>query len=336
MKVLVTGGAGYIGSHTVVALYEAGHTPVLIDNFSNSERSVVDTLCEMTTETLAFYEGDVTDAGFVGNVLSAEKPEAVIHFAAKKAVGESVVEPLMYYRSNIDGLLTILEQMRIYECRNIVFSSSCTVYGEPDVCPVTEDTPQKPAESPYGATKQMSERIIEDATKAIPMHAIALRYFNPVGAHPSSKIGELPIGTPSNLIPYLTQATAGIRGELTVFGDNYDTPDGTCIRDFIHVMDLAEAHVAAVEFLAKTSASFTTLNIGSGSGNSVREVIDTFEKINSVKVPYKIGPRRPGDIVKIWADASKAKELLGWQTSRTLEDSMRDAWNWQLALGKKS
>ena len=336
MKVLVTGGAGYIGSHTVVALYEAGHTPVLIDNFSNSERSVVDTLCEMTTETLAFYEGDVTDAGFVGNVLSAEKPEAVIHFAAKKAVGESVVEPLMYYRSNIDGLLTILEQMRIYECRNIVFSSSCTVYGEPDVCPVTEDTPQKPAESPYGATKQMCERIINDASKAMHLQAVALRYFNPVGAHPSSKIGELPLGAPNNLIPLLTQAAAGLRPELTVYGNDYDTPDGTCIRDFIHVMDLAEAHVAAVKYVATTTDGYTTLNIGSGTGNSVQELIDTFEKVNGVKVPHQIGSRRPGDIVKIWADASKAKDLLGWQTSRTLEDSMRDAWNWQLALGKKS
>jgi len=336
MKVLVTGGTGYIGSHTTVALFEAGHTPILVDNFSNSTPDVIETLRDMTSPNLIFYEGDVSDIAFLQKIWDAEKPEAVIHFAAKKAVGESVAEPLLYYRTNLGSLQTVLETMQQNHCDKLVFSSSCTVYGEPDVCPVNEDTPQKTAESPYGATKQMSERIIEDASKAIPLHAIALRYFNPVGAHPSSKIGELPLGVPNNLIPFLTQATAGLRDKLTVHGDDYDTPDGTCMRDFIHVMDLAEAHVAAVEFLASTEASFTVLNIGSGSGNSVQELIDTFEKTNNVKVPYKIGPRRNGDVVKIWADASKAKELLGWQTTRSLEDSMRDAWNWQVALSKKA
>ncbi len=334
-KILVTGGAGFIGSHTVVALHQAGFTPIIIDNFSNSTPAVIDALKDLTTPDLAFYEGDVLDKSFMLKIITAEKPQAVIHFAAKKAVGESVAQPLSYYRGNIDGLLTVLECMNESDIKSIVFSSSCTVYGEPDHCPVTELTPQKPATSPYGATKQMCERILEDVTGAHNLNAIALRYFNPVGAHPSAKIGELPLGTPSNLVPFLTQAVAGLREPLTVFGNDYDTPDGTCIRDFIHVMDLAEAHVAAVSHATNT-AGFDAINIGSGKGNSVSELITSFENVTGQKVPYSFGPRRPGDVVKIWADATKAKNVLHWQTSRTLDDSMRDAWHWQQTIGKKS
>ena len=330
-NILVTGGAGFIGSHTVVALHSAGFTPVIIDNFSNSTPAVIVALKGLTSSELAFYEGDVNDKAFMNKVMHAVKPEAVIHFAAKKAVGESVTQPLDYYRSNVDGLLTVLETMKESNVKSIVFSSSCTVYGEPDECPVTEDTSQKPATSPYGATKQMCERILQDVSVAHTLHAVALRYFNPVGAHPSATIGELPLGTPSNLVPFLTQAVAGLREPLTVFGNDYETPDGTCIRDFIHVMDLAEAHVAAVNYAIKTTG-FDAINIGSGQGNSVSELIASFEKVTGQKVPYSFGPRRAGDIIKIWANADKAKNLLGWQTTRSLDDSMRDAWHWQQAL----
>jgi len=330
-KILVTGGAGFIGSHTVVALHEAGYTPVIIDDFSNSAESVIDNLKDLTTPDLLFLHGDVNDKPFMQKVMRETKPSAVIHFAAKKAVGESVANPLAYYRSNVDGLLTVLETMQENDIKSIVFSSSCTVYGEPDVCPVTEDTPQKQATSPYGATKQMCERILEDVVTANNSSVIALRYFNPVGAHPSAKIGELPLGDPNNLVPFLTQATAGLRGPLTVFGDDYDTPDGTCVRDFIHVMDLAEAHVSAVKF-ALDNQGFNTFNIGSGKGNSVLELINSFEKVTGQKVPYNIGARRPGDVIKIWANADKAKSVLGWQTTRSLDDSMRDAWRWQQSL----
>ncbi len=332
-NILVTGGAGFIGSHTVVALHQTGFTPIIIDNFSNSTPAVIDALKDLTTPDLAFYEGDVLDKSFMSKIMTLQKPQAVIHFAAKKAVGESVTQPLSYYRGNVDGLLTVLECMNESGIKSIVFSSSCTVYGEPEQCPVTELTPQKPATSPYGATKQMCERILEDATRAHSLHAIALRYLNPVGAHPSAKIGELPLGTPSNLVPFLTQAVAGLRGPLTVFGNDYDTPDGTCVRDFIHVMDLAEAHVSAVTYAINT-AGFDAINIGSGKGNSVSELIASFEKVTGQKVPYSFGPRRPGDVVKIWANASKAKKQLDWQTKRTLDDSMRDAWHWQQALPK--
>lgn len=335
MKVLVTGGAGYIGSHTTLALYEAGHIPVIVDNFSNSESRIIDTLREMTTSDLVFYKGDASDKVFMKKVWDTENPNAVIHFAALKAVSESVADPLRYYRSNLETLLTILEIMKTTGNGKLVFSSSCTVYGEPDVCPVTEETPLKAPESPYGATKQMCEQILKDTSKAVGLQTIALRYFNPVGAHPSGKIGELPKGATTVLVPLLTQAAAGVRGALTVYGNDYDTPDGTCIRDFVHIMDLAEAHVAAVNYLDATEAPFTVLNIGTGKGNSVQELINTFERVTKVKVPYKIGQRRPGDIVKSWADTTKSKEVLGWQTKRTLEDSIRDAWNWQLHLKLK-
>jgi UDP-glucose 4-epimerase len=335
-KVIVTGGAGYIGSHTVVSLLEAGFEPIIIDNYANSSASVVESLREITGKNVPVYELDVTDTMALDTVWKKEQPSYVIHFAAYKAVGESVEKPTEYYRNNLDGLLSVIECMKKYGTKNLVFSSSCTVYGEPDECPVTEASPQKPATSPYGATKQMCERILEDTAIAdTDMRIIALRYFNPVGAHPSAKIGELPNGTPNNLVPFLTQAVAGLRGELTVFGNDYDTSDGTCVRDFIHVMDLADAHVASLQYLAKTNKSFSALNIGTGKGNSVMELIEAFQRATGEKVPFKIGPRRAGDVVRVWADASLSTQALSWRPTRTLEDSMRDAWAWQQSLSNK-
>lgn len=336
-KVLVTGGAGYIGSHTAVALAEAGYTPIIVDDYSNSSPDVIDKLKDITKTDIINYEVDITDQNKLQDIWQKEQPDYVIHFAAKKAVGESVQQPLAYYRNNIDGLLSVLECMQKFGTKNIVFSSSCTVYGEPDECPVTEQTPQKPATSPYGATKQMCERILQDqAVAQKDIKVMALRYFNPVGAHPSGKIGELPNGIPNNLVPYLTQATAGLRGPLTVFGNDYDTPDGYCVRDFIHVMDLADAHVASLKYLDSASSSLTALNVGTGKGNSVMELIAAFEKATGQKVPYTVGPRREGDVIKIWADTTLSKDALKWSPKRTLQDSMHDSWNWQLALGKKS
>ncbi len=336
-KVLVTGGAGYIGSHTVISLIEAGFEPIIIDNYANSSASVIEALRDITKKRITTYEVDVTDTVALNSVWEKERPSHVIHFAAYKAVGESVEKPVEYYRNNLDGLLAIIESMKKYGTKSLVFSSSCTVYGEPDECPVTEASPQKPATSPYGATKQMCERILEDAASAYSdMRIVALRYFNPVGAHPSAKIGELPNGTPNNLVPFLTQAVAGLRGELTVFGDDYDTPDGTCVRDFIHVMDLADAHVASLKYLAKTTKQFSALNIGTGVGHSVMELIETFQKVTGEKVPFKIGGRRAGDVVRVWADASMSMQELSWHPKRKLEDSMKDAWAWQLALSKSN
>lgn len=333
-KILVTGGAGYIGSHTVVALFEAGFKPIIIDNFDNSQPSVIDALRKLTNKDLVFYEGDVSDSSFLQKVWDKEKPDSVIHFAAKKAVGESVDKPLLYYRNNLAGLITLLEFMADNGCKNIVFSSSCTVYGEPDQCPVTESTPQKTATSPYGATKQMSERILQDTAATGKLNVVALRYFNPVGAHPSGLIGELPIGKPNNLVPYLTQAVAGKQEPLVIFGKDYNTPDGTTVRDFIHVMDLAEAHVAAVKLVnKKNTAPFVAFNVGTGNGSSVLELIKAFQKTTGVNVPYTFGPRRAGDVAKIWADVSLATKSLNWRATRTLEQSMADAWNWQKQLG---
>lgn len=332
-KVLVTGGAGYIGSHTVVSLVEAGYEPIIVDNYSNSSPTVIEALQQITNTKLKVYDSDVTDRQAMSDIWQKEAPDAVIHFAAYKAVGESVQKPLVYYKNNLEGLIVVLEQMQASGTKHIVFSSSCTVYGEPDSCPVTEQTPQQPATSPYGATKQMCERILQDTAHAEDVRIMALRYFNPVGAHESAKIGELPNGTPNNLVPFLTQATAGLRGPLTVFGNDYDTPDGTCVRDFIHVMDLADAHVKSLLYLEKSDDKFTALNVGTGNGNSVMELITAFESATGQKVPYTIGSRREGDVVKIWADASHAKQVLNWQPSRTLQDSMRDAWEWQKTLG---
>ena len=278
--------------------------------------------------TPTFIEGDVCDPDLLRRVFEENSIEATIHFAAFKAVGESVAEPLMYYQNNMGGLMSLLEVMKETGKNKVVFSSSCTVYGEPDQVPVTETSPTKEAESPYGATKQMGERVLRDMHWA---EVQCLRYFNPIGAHPSAAIGELPLGVPNNLIPYLTQTVAGIRQELTVFGGDYDTPDGTCIRDYIHVMDLAEAHVVSLKRLLDNQAEerFEVFNIGTGDGYSVLDVINTFEKVNGLPVPHRIGERREGDVIQVWADTSRVNSVLGWKTQRGLEDMLRDAWRWQ-------
>ena len=335
MKILVTGGTGFIGSHTVVELAAAGYEPVIVDNFYNSNQEVLAGLKAIIGRDISFYNLDCTDEVAVRQLFEVEKFDGVIHFAAYKAVGESVEQPLKYYQNNIDSLLVLLQVMRAFEVPNFVFSSSCTVYGQPETLPVTESTPRQPATSPYGNTKVMCEDIIRDYVFSKPgLKAISLRYFNPIGAHPSAEIGELPSGVPSNLVPYLTQAAAGVRDKLVVFGDDYDTPDGTCIRDFIHVVDLARAHVKAIELLEKqTDANYhDVFNVGTGRGNTVLELIKTFEEANGVKLNYTIGPRRPGDVEKIWAQSDKANTGLGWKAEKSLTESLRDAWRWQLKL----
>ena len=335
-KIIVTGGMGYIGSHTVVELFESGYIPVVIDNFSNSSRQVPDALSKITGTKIQLYEGDCTDKKFLKGVFNIEgKVEGVIHFAAFKAVGESVAEPLKYYRNNIASTVSLLEAMAEVKCPQIIFSSSATVYGQPDCLPVTEQTPKKQAESPYGNCKQVCEEILEDVVKSRnPVKAICLRYFNPIGAHPSSLIGELPFGVPNNLVPFITQTAAGIRETLTVFGNDYNTNDGTCIRDYIHVVDLAKAHVKALNYLENISDAgfFDIFNIGTGKGYSVLEVIRAFEKASGKKLNYKIGSRRKGDIEAIYANADKAERVLGWKAISSMEDALRDAWNWQKRL----
>jgi UDP-glucose 4-epimerase len=337
-KVLVTGGAGYIGAHTCVELIRQGFTPVIIDNFSKSDRTLLDGLEEITETKVPFYEGNCVDKSFVTRVVESESNlEAVIHFAAYKAVGESVKLPLMYYENNLGSLITVLEVMKEREIHNIIFSSSCTVYGQPDHIPVAENAPFKKAESPYGATKQMCEQILQDAAISDPaLHVISLRYFNPVGAHPSSLIGELPLDVPGNLVPFITQTAAGIRKKLIIFGDDYDTPDGTCLRDFIHISDVADAHVAALQIMLGNagSRSFEAYNLGTGKGVSVLELVKMFIAVTGVQLPFEIGPRRPGDVEKTYADPGLALSQLGWRTKRSMEEALRDAWNWQKKISK--
>lgn len=338
-RILVTGGTGYIGSHTVVELQQAGYPVVIIDNLSNSNRDVVDGIERITSIRPDFVEGDCTDLNTMKK-LFADYPDikGIINFAASKAVGESVQKPILYYRNNLNTLLNLLELMGPNGVKGIVFSSSCTVYGEPDENPVTEQAPIKKATSPYGNTKQISEEIIEDVINAgAPFKSVILRYFNPVGAHPSAEIGELPNGVPQNLIPYLTQAAMGIRKELSVFGDDYNTPDGSCIRDYINVVDLAKAHVIAVERMLedKSDAKIEIFNLGTGNGVSVLELIKVFEEATGVKVPHKIVGRRAGDIEKVWANPAYANEVLGWKAETSLVDTMRSAWAWQLKLREK-
>lgn len=335
MKILVTGGAGFIGSHTVVALHTAGFEPVILDNYSNALPSVLTGVEKIIGQSVKAYTGDCNDATILSHIFERENIAGVIHFAAFKAVGKSMQNPLKYYHNNIGSLVTLLQVMLDRQVPHLIFSSSCTVYGEPDRLPVTEETPVKPASSVYGNTKQICEGILSDMVQAgQPFNIISLRYFNPVGAHSSGLIGELPLGIPANLVPFVTQAAAGLRGTLTVNGDDYDTPDGTCIRDYIHVMDLAEAHVAALRHLtAHTSAPhYGVYNVGTGTGVSVLEVIQTFESVTGVKVPWKAGPRRIGDVVSVYADVTKARTQLGWQTTRTVRDALRDAWRWQQTL----
>ncbi len=336
-QVLVTGGAGYIGSHTVISLVNAGYTPVILDNFSNSEAGVINNLREILQQDITCIEGDCCDQNMVDTVFDENQISGVIHFAASKAVGESVAKPLLYYHNNLDSLMVILRSMKKFEVSDLVFSSSCTVYGQPEKLPVTEATERMPAASPYGNTKKICEDIIFDVVQSdMPLKATSLRYFNPVGAHPSGKIGELPRGIPNNLVPFVAQTAAGIREAITVYGDDYQTPDGTCIRDYIHVVDLAEAHVKALDYLDQQSdrSYYDVFNLGTGQGNSVMEVIKTFEEVNHVPVNHKIGPRRSGDIEQIYADVSKAAEVLGWRTSKTLSDALADTWRWQQSLMK--
>lgn len=336
MKILVTGGTGYIGSHTVVELINAGHTPVIVDNLSNSNIGVLDGIKSITGESVPFYQIDVTDIQALDKVFSENHDiKGIIHFAASKAVGESVKEPLKYYRNNLVGLMNILECMKKHNVGSLVFSSSCTVYGQPDILPVTENAPIKPALSPYGNTKQICEEIIRDTVASCDgLHAILLRYFNPIGAHPSALIGELPLGVPQNLIPYVTQTAAGIRECLTIFGEDYDTPDGSCIRDYINVTDLAKAHVVSVDRMenGKQNSDVEVFNIGTGRGTSVFEIVNMFEKVTGVKLNYKVGPRREGDIEKVWADASIANNILGWKAEKSMEETLASAWKWQQSL----
>ncbi len=348
--VLVTGGAGYIGSHTVVALHEAGFRPVVVDNFANSTPAALDGIASIIGERVPFVEANCCDEEAMRDLFNTQAEagtpiSGVIHFAAYKAVGESVEKPIDYFENNIGSTANLLRVMEAFGVTNLVFSSSCTVYGEPDTIPVDETAPMKPAESPYGYTKQACERLITDAAHARPALATALlRYFNPIGAHPTAAIGELPIGRPNNLIPFLTQATAGKREPLTVFGNDYPTPDGTCIRDYIHVVDLAAAHVAALRWLLRETATtdrsndkgplLEAFNLGTGTGSSVKEVIDTFEAVNGKAVPHSFGPRRPGDVVAIYAEANKAQSMLGWSAEKSLGDALRDAWRWEERGGR--
>jgi UDP-glucose 4-epimerase len=332
MKVLVTGGAGFIGSHTVVALVNAGFVPVILDNFSNSNPTVLDGLEQIIGFRPSCYTEDCHDPAVLQRIFKEEAIEGVIHFAAFKAVGESMEKPLLYYDNNVSALIVLLQEMLKANISKLIFSSSCTVYGSPEKLPVTEATPMQPSPSVYGKTKQMGEEILFDVTAANnPLKIISLRYFNPIGAHPTGLIGELPLGVPSNLVPYMTQTAAGIRQSLAVFGDDYDTPDGTCIRDYIHVMDLAEAHVAALEKLNTRSDStfYDTYNVGTGHGNSVLELVNTFQQVNQIRLNYHIAPRRTGDVVAVYADVSKIMQELGWKATRDLGTCLRDAWNWQ-------
>ena len=337
--ILVTGGTGYIGSHTVVELQNSGYDVVIVDNLSNSNREVLDGIERITGKRPAFVEADCTDMGAMRELFDTYKGiSGIINFAASKAVGESVQKPILYYRNNLNTLMNLLDLMGEHNVKGIVFSSSCTVYGEPDENPVTEAAPIKVATSPYGNTKQICEEIITDVINSgAPFKSIILRYFNPVGAHPSAEIGELPNGVPQNLIPFLTQTAIGIRKELSVFGDDYNTPDGSCIRDFINVVDLAKAHVIAIERMLenKSEEKIETFNLGTGIGLSVKELISAFERATGVKVPHKIVGRRAGDIEKVWANPEYANNVLGWKAEVPIEDTMRSAWAWQCRLRER-
>ncbi|MFN2260872.1 MAG: UDP-glucose 4-epimerase GalE [Psychroflexus sp.] len=333
MKILVTGGLGFIGSHTVVALQNKGYEVVIIDNLSNSSLNVIDGIVKITGKTPIFSKLDLKNKSQVSDFFRLHDDiQGVIHFAASKAVGESVENPLMYYENNLNTLIYLLQNITKLPQQNLIFSSSCTVYGQADELPITEKAPVKKAMSPYGNTKQIGEEIISDTCDVnTSLKSISLRYFNPIGAHSSAEIGELPIGTPQNLVPYITQTAGGKREQLSVFGDDYPTEDGTCIRDYIHVMDLAEAHLVALERLMsnKVNSNFEVFNVGTGNGNSVLEVVTAFEKVSGQKLNYKIANRRPGDVTAAFADTTKVNNELGWKAKFSLEDALESAWKWE-------
>lgn len=330
-KILVTGGAGYIGAHTAVELIQSGYEVVIVDNLSKSDRTLLEGIERITHKSVAFHEGDCCDKRFMTTLFQSAGPfSSVLHFAAFKSVGESVDQPLLYYDNNLNSLITLIEVMVENGVVDLIFSSSCTVYGQPDIVPVNESAPFKRAESAYGSTKQMCERILEDlAPKGLRI--MSLRYFNPIGAHPSVLIGEIPLGVPNNLVPYITQTAAGIREKLTVFGADYNTPDGSCVRDFIHVVDVGTAHVRAMQYLSEIPEKklYEVLNLGTGVGVSVLKLIEKFIEVTGIKVAYAIGPRRPGDIEKVFADPTKINTMLGWKAKFSIEDSLRHAWQWE-------
>jgi len=338
MNVLVTGGAGYIGSHTVVELINKGYTPIIADNFSNSRRDILLAIEKIVGKKVFFIEADLCDKTATKKIFTDHKIDATIHFAAFKAVGESVNDPLKYYRNNLLSLINLLEIYNELKLDNFVFSSSCSVYGEQEILPVSESSPLSQAESPYGNTKQIGEEIMADTLKASNFNGIALRYFNPAGAHESALIGEYPLQAPSNLIPVITQTAIGKRNTVTVFGTDYNTKDGTCVRDYIHVVDIAKAHIAAIERLInkKNTTNYEVYNLGSGTGNTVLEVINTFEKITGQKLNYNMGPRRSGDVEKVYADTTKANSFLNWKTELGLEEIVRSAWKWEKAINDES
>ena len=338
MKILVTGGLGFIGSHTVVELQEVGFEVVIIDDCSNASEDVLEGITAISGKRPHFEKMDLRVKPDVLDFFERYPDIAgVIHFAASKAVGESVEQPLLYYENNLNSLIYLLQCLSKKDKAAFIFSSSCTVYGQAEEMPITENAPVKPAESPYGNTKQIGEEIIVDTCKVTPqLKAIALRYFNPIGAHPSAEIGELPIGVPHNLVPFITQAGVGLRDQLSVFGDDYPTPDGTCIRDYIHVVDLAKAHVVALQRIlqGKSEGNYEVFNIGTGKGSSVLEVIESFERVSGNSLNYKIVARRPGDITQAYADTTKANEVLGWAAESTLDDAMKSAWDWERKIRK--
>jgi UDP-glucose 4-epimerase len=336
MEILVTGGTGYIGSHTVVELINKGYTPIVADNLSNSRIEVIDAIEKITGKKIIFYNTDLCDKIATHKIFEKHSITATIHFAAFKAVGESVLEPLKYYHNNLISLINLLEIYKERKLDNFIFSSSCTVYGQPDMLPVTEATPLKKPESPYGHTKQIGEQILSDAIRSGTFKGISLRYFNPAGSHPSALIGELPAQAPLNLVPVITQTAIGLRKSMTVFGTDYKTPDGTCVRDYIHVVDVANAHISAVERLLNNQhkSTYEIFNLGSGNGNSVLEAIRAFEKASGQKLNFVTGERRPGDVEKVYADTRFAEKELKWKPALTLEDIMRTAWEWEKYLAR--
>ena len=329
MKILLTGGAGYIGSHTIIELDKQGHSVVVVDNLVNSNKEALRRVGEIIGKDIQFVQADVRDRAAMEAVFADNAIDAVIHFAGLKAVGESVAKPLEYYENNMNATFVLLDVMRSHGCKNIIFSSSATVYGNPAIIPITEDCPKGQCTNPYGQTKSMLEEVLKDVQNADPeWNVVLLRYFNPIGAHKSGRIGENPNGIPNNLMPYITQTAVGLRKELGIFGNDYDTPDGTGVRDYIHVVDLASAHVAALQAIQK-NCGLAVYNIGTGHGYSVLDVVNAFEKVNNVKVPYVFKPRRPGDIATCYCNPAKAKAELGWQAQYDIDDMCRDSWNWQ-------